>query len=215
MKRDFKEELRKLGADQSEISIYLSDWKQMAQSESERDFDVAYQNLTPKWAEKATDYFDRHMKKDLLKYSGRWIIEQFPSLYDHYSGITNNPSESIDTVLKRMTGWQELPVDCLMLGLFHLQNYYWIEIQRGRAGMGNYRLKTKYKEPRLNKDEICIPYKIVNPDDIIEYVKSSINDVTQAVPIRRKHMQTSTANATDRTPVHTCTKSISRSVCNR
>ena len=81
LKRDFKEELRKLGADQSEISIYLSDWKQMAQSESERDFDVAYQNLTPKWGEKAKDYFDRHMKKDLLKYSGRWIIEQFLSLY--------------------------------------------------------------------------------------------------------------------------------------
>ena len=44
--------------------------------------------------------------------------------------------------------------------------------------MGNYRLKTKYKEARLAKDEIYIPYKIVNPDDIIEYVKSSINDVT-------------------------------------
>ena len=40
LKRDFKEELRKLCADKSEISIYLSDWKQMAQSE--RDFEVAY-----------------------------------------------------------------------------------------------------------------------------------------------------------------------------
>ena len=77
LKRDFKEELRKLGADKSEISIYLSDWKQMAQSESERYFEVAYQNLTPKGAEKAKDCFDRHMKKYLLKYSGRWIIEQF------------------------------------------------------------------------------------------------------------------------------------------
>ena len=62
-------------------------------------------------------------------------------------------------------------MDCRMIGLFHLQNYYFIEIQRGREGMGNYRLKTKYKEARLDKDEICIPYKIVNPDDIIEYVK--------------------------------------------
>lgn len=50
LKRDFKEELRTLGADKSEISIYLSDWKQMAQSENKRDFEVAYRNLTPKGA---------------------------------------------------------------------------------------------------------------------------------------------------------------------
>lgn len=30
-------------------------------------------------------------------------------------------------------------------------------------------------EARLDKDEIRVPYKIVNPDEIIEYVKSSIN----------------------------------------
>lgn len=116
------------------------------------------------------------MKKDLLSYCGRWIIEKFPALYDSYSGITNNPSKSINAVLKRMTGWQELPVDCMMLGLFHLQNYYFVECQRWRAGIGSYKLKSKYKEARLDKDDIRVPYKIVNPDEIIEYVKSAINN---------------------------------------
>lgn len=50
-----------------------------------------------------------------------------------------------------------------------------MECQRGRAGIGSYKLKLKYMEARLDKDEIRVPYKIVNPDEIIEYVKSSIN----------------------------------------
>lgn len=66
LKRDFEEELRKLGADPSEIGIYLSDWRQMAQCENEDKFEKVYDNLTAKWAEKAKEYFDRHMKKDLL-----------------------------------------------------------------------------------------------------------------------------------------------------
>nr|XP_034316005.1 uncharacterized protein LOC117685662 [Crassostrea gigas] len=172
LKRDFKEELRKLGADPSEIGVYLSDWRKMAQSEDESQFEESYKLLTAKWTESAKSYFDRHMRKDLTSYSGRWIIEQFPSLYDSYSGITNNPSESINAVLKRMTGWQELPVDSMMLSLFHLQNFYLVEIQRGRAGLGNYKLKSKFKEARLDKDEIRIPHKIVAPDEIIQYVPS-------------------------------------------
>lgn len=31
--------------------------------------------------------FDKYMKSDLLKYSGRWIIEKFPGLYVPYSCI--------------------------------------------------------------------------------------------------------------------------------
>lgn len=68
----------------------------------------------------------------------------FSSLNDSYSGITNNPSESINAVLKRMTNWQEFPVDSV----------YYVEIQQGRAGLGNYQLKSKFKEARLDKDEI-------------------------------------------------------------
>lgn len=136
LKRDFKEELRKFGAEQSEMGVYLSDWRQMVQCETEEKFLKIYEKLTAKWAEKAKKYFDRHLKKDILSYSGRWVIEQIPSLFDPFSGITNNPSESINAVLKRMTGWQELPVDCMMLSLFHLQNFYHVEIQRGTPSCG-------------------------------------------------------------------------------
>ena len=76
-----------------------------------------------------------------------------------------------------MTGWEELPVDSMVLSLFHLQNYYHVEIQRGRANIGNYKLKTRYREAMLDKDEITVPDRLIDPEEIIQYVKSELSDV--------------------------------------
>lgn len=64
----------------------------------------------------------------------------------------------------------------MMLNPYHLQNYYFVECQIRRARIGCYKLKSKYMEARLDKDDIRLPYKIVNPDEIFESVKSSINN---------------------------------------
>jgi hypothetical protein len=45
-------------------------------------------------------------------------LEHFDELYDPYSCITNNLSESYNAVLKQENEWKELPVDMLVLG-FH------------------------------------------------------------------------------------------------
>lgn len=49
LKRNFKEELRKLEAGQTETMVYLSDWKKMTQCESEDEFYVTYEDLASKW----------------------------------------------------------------------------------------------------------------------------------------------------------------------
>ena len=200
LKRDFKEELRKLGAVQSEVSVYLSDWRQMAQSETLEDFNSTYEKLTSKWSANVKAYFDKRLKEDLMTYSGRWVIEEIPGLYDPFSGITNNPSESINAVLKRMTGWQELPVDCMMLSLYHIQNYYNLEIQRGHAGLGNYQLKTKYKEAKIDKDEIIIPNKVVEPGEIITYEKSVISDAVRPKKLNKKQNVIDNTDLSSRSP---------------
>jgi hypothetical protein len=46
-------------------------------------------------------------------------LEEFDGLYDPYSGITNNLSESYNAVLKQENDWKELPVDMLVLGNRH------------------------------------------------------------------------------------------------
>ena len=65
--------------------------------------------------------------------SGRWIIEQF-GLYNSLSGVTNNQSESFNATLKRLQHWHEVPVDVIVLSLYHLQGFYLNEIERGFAG---------------------------------------------------------------------------------
>jgi hypothetical protein len=43
-------------------------------------------------------------------------------MFDPYSGITNNLSESMNAVLKPENDWRELPVDLLALGIYYIQN---------------------------------------------------------------------------------------------
>ena len=85
-----------------------------------------------------------------------------------------------------MTDRQELPVDCMMLSLYHLQNNYYLEIQRDRAGLGNYQLKTKYKEAKIDKDEIINPNKVVEPGEIITYVNSVISNAVRPKKLNKK-----------------------------
>jgi hypothetical protein len=51
-------------------------------------------SITSKWSEPAVSYFERQLKSDIIKYAGKWLLEEFDELYDPYSGITNNLSES-------------------------------------------------------------------------------------------------------------------------
>lgn len=56
------------------------------------------------------------------------------NLYHPFSGITNNQSESFNATLKRMQRWREVPIDTIILSLYHLQAFYYNEIMRGLAG---------------------------------------------------------------------------------
>jgi hypothetical protein len=39
-------------------------------------------------------------------HSGKWVIEEYPGMFDPYSGITNNLSESMNAVLKQENDWK-------------------------------------------------------------------------------------------------------------
>jgi hypothetical protein len=64
---------------------------------------------------------------------GRWVLEDL-NVYHPYSGVTNNQSESFNATLKRLQRWREVPIDTILLSLYHLQGYFYNEIQRGLAG---------------------------------------------------------------------------------
>lgn len=51
--------------------------------------------------------------------ASRWNMEEC-GIYNPMSGITNNQSESFNSILKRNQGWKEIPVDSAILSLYSL-----------------------------------------------------------------------------------------------
>jgi len=47
---------------------------------------------------------------------------------DPESGLTNNPSESMNAVRHRLQQWKQVPLDVIYVSLFHLSCYYQREI---------------------------------------------------------------------------------------
>ena len=64
---------------------------------------------------------------------GRWVLEPL-KVYHPHSGVTTNQSESFNSTLKRLQRWREVPVDTIVLTLYHLQAFFNNEIQGGLAG---------------------------------------------------------------------------------
>jgi hypothetical protein len=64
----------------------------------------------------------------------RFVLEPL-KIYQPFTGVTNNQSESFNAVLKRLQRWREAPVDSIILSLYYLQAFYHNEIQRGFAGL--------------------------------------------------------------------------------
>ena len=79
--------------------------------------------------------------------------------YDPCSGITNNPSENYNDVLKQENDWKELSVDMLVLGFHFLQNLDYFEVMRGLSGVGDNHLKPEFSRASIPRDELLLPKK--------------------------------------------------------
>ncbi len=106
-------------------------------------------------------------------------------MYDPFSGVTNNQSESFNATLKRLQKWHEVPIDTIILSLYHNQAFYYNEIQRGLAGneiiitihidhsynickgLGDYRLLPEFKSARRSMDELNL-IKCYDVEDVIK-----------------------------------------------
>ena len=51
---------------------------------------------------------------------GRWNLEAY-GLYNPLSGVTTNQAEGFNSLLKRLQGWKEIPVDSAIYSLFQLK----------------------------------------------------------------------------------------------
>ena len=72
-------------------------------------------------------------------------------MHKPYVGDTNNILESYNRVLKDFQNWKERPLDTVVEGFVHLQQYHIKEVARGLAGTGQYVLNRPAAQSTLVK----------------------------------------------------------------
>lgn len=52
----------------------------MVACDSEEEFLNCSMSITSKWSEPAVTYFERELKSDIIKYAGKWLLEDIDGL---------------------------------------------------------------------------------------------------------------------------------------
>ena len=136
--RDVQRWLRGHGATGDDVSVYLSDLRDLFHQPTEVEYRNVLTKLTQKWSAPLREYYTNEIAPDITSIT-RWAIQPH-GVYHPYSGVTNNQAEGMNSMLKQLQEWKEAPIDCMALALHHLQSYYLVEIARGQHGMGNYHI---------------------------------------------------------------------------
>lgn len=84
--------------------------------------------------------------------------------------MTSNQAESFNALLKRLQSWREVPLDAIALSLYYLQAFYCNEIQRGFAGLGNFKLSAEFAAAKRAAEEI-ITISTFQPEEIVSRVQ--------------------------------------------
>ena len=172
--RDVTRWLRAHDAKSTDISVYLSDLRELFHQPTQEEYRELLKNKTPNWSVPFREYFANEIAPQIDSIA-RWAIEPY-GVYDPYSGVTNNQAESLNYVLKQLQEWHEAPVDCMVLALYNLQSHYMLEIARGQNNMGNYHLHEQFSDLY---DTSPIPATTVSPDEIVERIKGKLRESTQ------------------------------------
>lgn len=191
--RDVRFWLTKHGAPSSDIAIYLDDIRSLFHSPSKSSYESKLTTLKDKWDVTFFQYYMKEIHPDVELFA-RWKLEE-KGIYNPYSGVTNNQSESLNMVIKDLLKWKEAPVDCIILSLYQLQSFYVNEIRRGFSGIGNCHLDLQFNS--LLTDPTLVDFvPAVSPEDIVSRIRESGKDESTE-PVEEKVNTITTSNQSE------------------
>lgn len=152
----------KKNSDIGNVMVYKNNVWDLLDSDTEVEFHKKYNKLSLMWSQPFKDYFQNNLFYDILT-SSKWVLND-PSIniYEERTGITNNPSESFNAVLKRLFQ-SEVQAQVCAVSIYQLSLHYEKEICRGMCKLGEYQLKSKYVKKFFMK-----PEDMVYPDIVID-----------------------------------------------
>ena len=117
--RDLKFWLSKHNGKPDDKKAYDLNVRTLISCETKEEFLEKYEQLKQKWSQPMVVYFEDNLFDAILEHSGRWVLEKC-DVYNPYSGITNNASESVNAKLKRLVDYKERQIDSIVLYLHYL-----------------------------------------------------------------------------------------------
>ena len=170
-----------------ELSYYINTWKDLVLNESEVEFDRELERL---WSsdrfvsnQKICGYFRDNLIPAFKAHAAIWTLKA-AGVADFVTGITNNPSESMNAVLRRLKNWKQVPLDVITVSLYHLSMYYYREIERSFHQCGKWVVKDEFEH--LKREPSLLPFfpKVYSPKEIVDKVALDIREVQllQSVP---------------------------------
>ncbi|XP_053406440.1 uncharacterized protein LOC128559236 [Mercenaria mercenaria] len=167
IKTDVKTWLHKLKGTNDDRSVYLSHVDTLLRCFSESEYSEKLSEFKELWSTEFRKYYEKNLHPSIIENSGRWLLEEY-NIYNPYSGITTNPAESVNNMIKSVQQRKELPVDLICLNLLMCQKAVYADIQCGRAGFGNFKLKKDCEYARIDPSEIDVPDITGTPDEILK-----------------------------------------------
>ena len=115
------------------------------------------------------EYFDKHYRNDILNHAVKFLLHEH-NLYDPEKDMTNNISESLNSLLKKIANVPGISVDNLLIALYFFQRYKHNEILRGRLLVGDFKLKESYMDYILDPETVDMLTSVCTPEEIVEAV---------------------------------------------
>ncbi|XP_060109597.1 uncharacterized protein LOC132582142 [Heteronotia binoei] len=112
-------------------------------SSSKEEYQHNYEQCSLLWSQTFKQYFDKELKDIIPNHAARCFIQRFSAFKNDISAA-NNFCESMNRIIKNKSDWKEMPVDCLILSMYHMQKFFLYEFQRAYCGLGNYALKEQF-----------------------------------------------------------------------
>ena len=148
---------------------YINDLYEILRSKTNAECQKVKDDKKSSWEEGFIKYFERHVETK-LEYFCLWSINN-KCTFDENNGITTNQSEGFNFLLKDFQNWKEVPLDCLMMSLKLIQGFYSEECRRGKAGLGNFSLKSKYVKFRTPTENFESRHLVCHPKDMVNSIK--------------------------------------------
>ncbi|XP_030056629.1 uncharacterized protein LOC115468784 [Microcaecilia unicolor] len=170
IRQDLKVWIKKHGGTNSDSNFYLDEIVELLKCNTKQIFHEKLRLKRRNWSKAFLQYYEQELHESIIYHASSWILEK-NGIVEYVTGITTSISESFNSILKRVVEQQEIQMACLVMCLYHLQNYYVREIINGQCHLGNYHLKDIYRSHSKDKDTVTLPKEYCTPEDIEKFIR--------------------------------------------